>query len=122
MTKYLFFGLLFINLTSCSAHDEQYYRDNPQQLQQIIKNCPTQQPSGVSCDQLRSVAIDLNQMAYEMRLDPLDYGKKIMALQTKLSILQQEKDNPADIQSIKTTQQELQQRLTVIRWLTSPTS
>ncbi|MGQ3891231.1 hypothetical protein [Legionella sp. CNM-4043-24] len=120
MIKYFLSGLFILGLVSCTPHDEQYYRTHPDQLQQAIKNCPAQQPTGISCTQLASAARSLNQLALELQLSPQAFGKKIIALQTTLSEEQAKTAPNPDL--LKSTQQELQQRLAVIKWLTSPTS
>jgi len=120
MIKYFLFVLSILALTSCEARDQQYYRVHPEKLEQAIKHCPAEHPSDISCEQLNIVAIDLNLLIQERNDNPLLFGKRIMALQTQLT--EQQQASKPDSKAIAATQQELRQRLAVIRWLTSPTS
>jgi SMC interacting uncharacterized protein involved in chromosome segregation len=128
MFKILVLGLLATLLVACTPHDEQYYRENPKELQKVIKECPDNRSTALTptCNQLRTVATQVNLMAYELQVNPQQFGKKIISLQEHLADLKtQLQKNPADEESVKkmtAAKQELLERLAIIKWLESPVS
>lgn len=118
---FLLFFLISSSALACVAHDEQYYRLHPRALQEAIKVCPQKQACGVSCARLKQVALDVNKLAYELRLSPQDYGKKILALQ-ELMAKQPVAASGAKASSQEDYKQELRARLAIVKWLESPAS
>lgn len=124
--KYLFMACLSIFLVACSTKNEQYYRTNPQALEDAIKSCPAKQPSNLSCEQLANIASSVKELAYELQVNPPAFGKKILALQELLAKQKAElQTNPNQLE-LKTTfeknQQQLAECLAIVKWLESPES
>jgi len=117
----LFFSLFTV---SVFAADAVYYHLNPNVLQKVIQKCPTQQPEGLSCRQLTKIALQVNKLAYELRLDPQGFGQKILSLQEALVNQQeavQQKPNQSELQvTLHHSQRELRERLAIVKWLESP--
>lgn len=124
--KYMVTGLSLLLLVACAPQNEQYYRMNPEILRAALQKCPNQAPSGVSCDQLSSIAIKMNRLADEWRMGPQAFGKKIISLQNRLATLQDQSGNASvkanNETTIQTVSEELQERLAVVKWLSSPVS
>jgi|GEM_PF-1407338 len=125
MVRHLILGLVAVSLlTACTTHDEQYYRTNPPALQQAIKDCSEQSSGQLTCDQLKAIAADVSQLAYELQINPQAFGKKIISLQNQMVAIQaQLKQNPNQTeltQSLHTVEQELKDRLAIVKWLESP--
>ncbi|STX51636.1 secreted endonuclease [Legionella busanensis] len=125
MVKRLIGCLMMLFLTSCMAHDEEYYRNNPRVLQATLKECPGKQPS-ISCDKLNDIAKDMNRFAFELQLNPQRFGQKILSLQIQLAKTQNElEQNPKQSmlkEKIDQDKQELKTRLAIVKWLESPES
>lgn len=126
MNKYWVLVLLVIlGVTSCATKDEHYYQMHPEKLQQALKAC-AKQPQGMTCQQLESIAKQMNALAYQLQRSPQGFGKKIMVLQDAV-IKQQEhlknKGVSAEVQNnLDETQRELSAHLAVVKWLESPAS
>ena len=124
MSNKLLFGVLLISLTACSPQSEKNYASNPKALQTAIKQCPEKSPKKVSCEQLSEVASRINQLAYKLRADQQAYGKEILALQetitTQRSTLQENPKLASLQKDLRQNEQQLQERLAVVRWLASP--
>ena len=103
----------------CSAHDAQYYGLHPKDLQQAIAGCPGKQPRDLSCDQLKDIAYTVNQLAYQLQLNPQRYGQVILSLQEEIA-KQELSSNPSTPSILKDKQLELAARLAVVKWLESP--
>ncbi len=99
------------------AHDASYYLSHPEVLQQAITSCPQKQPRELSCEQLKPIAAEVNDLAYQLRTDPQGYGQKILALQELLA--KEEGEDSKGVQS-SDTKQELLIRLSIVKWLESP--
>ncbi len=109
------------SLIACTPHDEHYYKGHPEALQEVIAKCPTNPPKLVSCDVLHKMALQVNDLVYELRLSPQGYGKKILALQEKIA--KQESSHQSDKRSLlNKNKQELRERLAIVNWLESPAS
>jgi hypothetical protein len=113
MSRYFILLLILLSFTTNASNSERYYRLNPEALQKEIAACPVKQPKGISCDQLRSIAINTNNLAYQLRDDPQGYGKIILKLQETIA----KQDSTKDHLIIKS---DLDARLAVVKWLTSP--
>jgi hypothetical protein len=124
MLKYsiLFFSSLWI--LPCSAHDEHYYSVHPDVLRKVIVDCPKKQVSGVSCEQLNSLATQLNDLAYQLRSNPQGYGKLIIELQETIAkqelSLSRVSDQPEILSSLTENKRQLEKHLAVVKWLESP--
>ena len=125
MTKQVLFVMLALWGGMSHAYTQRYYQLNPNQLQKAIQQCPQKQPTGMSCEELQQVAFQVNQLAYELRLDPQAYGKRILALQeliAKQSTATQSAEHIVTVSSLEANQQQLDSRLAIVKWLESPTS
>lgn len=126
MIKYIILIMASFWVTACAAHDEHYYSSHPQLLQKAIENCPEKSPANISCEQLKTVAMRVNDLAYELRSNPQGYGQKILALQTEVakqeSSLRENPDRPELRSSLAQNKQQLQECLSVVKWLESPES
>lgn len=125
MNKYIALALLSLGLASCGAKDEQYYRSHPKEIQKNLSACPSQQPEGLSCQQLQKLGERMNSLAYQLQSNPQGFGAKILALQE--SIAQEElqlKQNPGpELKlAIKEHKHTLADYLAVVKWLESPES
>lgn len=86
MIKYLLMACMPLILAACSTQsNEQYYRTHPQVLQDAIKNCSTGQSSRLSCEQLANIATSVNELAFQLQINPQAFGKKILSLQETLA-------------------------------------
>lgn len=119
-------SLAIISLTACVSKDATYYRSNPQELQKALKLCPAQPSPLITCDQLKNIAVDVNELAYSLQMNPQEFGNKIINLQNQLALLQAEfKKNPNQLslnQQIQAVKGELSNRLAIVKWLESPES
>jgi hypothetical protein len=124
MIKYIVLAMISIWGTAYAAHDDYYFSLHPKVLQQALQTCPAKQPKGVNCDQLKNIALRVNESAYQLRLDPQAYGKKILLLQQTIakqeSDLQQQSNQPGLQSSLNENKQHLQERLAIVKWLESP--
>lgn len=124
MFRLLFLSWMLVLLVACSTQDSQYYRNNPQLLQKALARCPQSPPSTVSCEELKAIAVEMNQLAYELQINPQEFGTKILSLQAELA--KQQADGLEKPDSAKPTddkariQQQLAMRMAAIRWLESP--
>lgn len=118
--------LIILGLTSCMKKDKHYYQLHPNELQQAIKACPQQQPQGMSCEQLGTIANRMNSLAYQLQLSPQGFGTKILALQETIAHQQKqlkEANSNTELQdSLKKNKRDLSEYLAVVKWLESPAS
>jgi hypothetical protein len=115
-------GLLSLSLClmACTPRDEHYYRVHPKALQDAIAACPSHPPKLVSCETLHQIALRVNELVYELRMSPQDYGQKILRLQTE--IVKQMAGNDETAKTVLDNHlQDLQERMAVVSWLESPT-
>lgn len=121
--KYIVLATMSLWIVACSAHDENYYLSNPLTLQQALNKCPGQQGQ-LSCDQLKILALRVNEFAYQLRMDPQNFGKQILGLQETLAMNNDNFErNPTQSNlkaEINKNKQELKERLAVVKWLESP--
>ena len=126
MLKIIVMCCAMLMLNACVAQDEQYYRLNPVALQKAIKSCPQKKPAGLSCEKLEDLAVQVNQLAYELQRNPQRFGQKILALQQELAkqhdALHQDSQQPELAERVKNNQQQLAEYLAIVRWLESPES
>ncbi|MBA2653262.1 MAG: hypothetical protein H0U73_13510 [Tatlockia sp.] len=123
--KYLFMACALL-LVACSPPNEAYYQRNPQALQEAIKNCPAKNPSNLSCEQLKAIALKINELAYQLQVNPQAFGKKILALQETIAVQKTELAGKANQSVLKETleknKQLLDQCMAIVQWLESPES
>ncbi|KTD82397.1 EexN family lipoprotein [Legionella waltersii] len=127
MNKYFVVILIALGLVACQVKKgEQYYLAHPKELQQVLKACPNQQPSGLSCKELEQIGSRLSTLAYQLQSSPQGFGNVILALQQKIAAqqfeLQKSGANSALETSIEQNQKVLQYYLAVVKWLESPES
>jgi hypothetical protein len=126
MNKYLVMSLLVsLGLVSCGVKDEQYYRLNPKALEKAIKDCPNQQPQGLSCPQIVQLGNRLGNLAYQLQSSPQGFGTKILSLQQTIAAQEKElksKENPELSKSLQVNKADLADFLAVVKWLESPES
>lgn len=113
-------------LSACSQHDASYYTAHPKALQHAMLRCPSQSSGDLSCDELKTIALRINQLAYKLRMDQQAYGQEILALQEKQNDyqkkLQETPNEPKLKQALNDINQKIQERLSVVQWLESPRS
>ena len=124
--KYIILMMMSLWVAACSAHDENYYRQHPGELQQALNKCPAQKPKDISCDQLKVVALRVNELGYQLRMNPQEFGKQILVLQETLAkqqkALQQNNNQPDLRELVNKNKQNLKERLAIVKWLESPES
>ncbi len=80
----------------------------------------------MSCDQLTKMMSTLGSLAYQLQASPQGFGQKIIAFQQTIAQQEQElkKGNHSAeiIASLKHNREELDNYMTVVRWLESPES
>lgn len=124
MKKFYLIAVLSFGLFGCANHDEQYYVSHPKALLKAMKHCPARSDVAISCDQLKDIALRVNQLAYDLRTDRLAYGEQILALQEKRHQYEVElAARPQDVhlqQQLTALNRSLNERLFVVKWLESP--
>ena len=124
MKRCVLWVLVLLGLSACSPHDEHYYAVHPKALEKAMLQCPQRAVGALSCEQLKTIAERLNQLAYLLRLDQQTYGKKIIALQEARDLnrlkMQKNPNQPALKQALDNINQQLEEHLAVVKWLGSP--
>ena len=59
-------------------------------MQHAIKACPNQQPQGLTCQQIEEIGNRMNNLAYQLQLNPQGFGNKILTLQQTIAHQKQE--------------------------------
>lgn len=121
-TRGVIIALCFF-LNGCQMRDEHYYRYHPQVLKEQLQQCPQQTSSPLGCERLQAIAVELNELANELRQDPQMFGHRILSLQETIAAQQHQLStgNDKTLQtSIQLNKQQLDTRLAVVRWLESP--
>jgi hypothetical protein len=124
MRKYIF-SLFFFVLSVTFAADIDYSKLSPLKIEQDLANCPDRAPNiNLSCEELKTFASRINDFAIQMQVDRQGYGKAILASQEKLAkqqeLLAKNTNNEELNMEIASSQQEINERLLLIRWLESP--
>ena len=113
-------------MATCNAHDEHYYNLHPNELQKAIVECSKNQSAQENCEQLKETASQVNKLAYQLRLDPQEFGKKILSLQEKIAKQEaslRDASHPPELESLLIkNKQHLKERLAIVKWLESPAS
>ena len=116
--------VLFYWSNLVQAHDLAYYRTNPDSLEKTLIDCSKSSAEEVSCDDLRNLANHLNSLAIAMQINPQGFGIEILKAQEKLAKQiapeNQAKNSSALLAEISKNKQDIQDRLTIIKWLESP--
>lgn len=118
--------LLMLIMTACTAaKDERYYQAHPKELQKALENCPNQPPAHLSCSRLRSIAVQFNRLAGQLQANPQAFGKRILELQQQISRQKEQlRSDPEQGESLQAKlqekQQELDERLIIVRLFESP--
>ena len=121
--KYTFLLMASVWMTACVAHDERYYSLHPNALQKAIIACPQKSPSTVSCEQLKNIAAHVNDLAYQLRLNPQGYGKEILMLQETIATQETNATDASTMKrSIAENKRDLEEHLAIVKWLESPES
>lgn len=114
MIKYLTTVLWLFWSATGLAHDANYYKNNPNKLEEAITSCSVSRTNGLNCDELKKIALRVNELSYEIRVSPQGFGQKILMLEEAiLSPMAQQSD-------ISSAREELQERLAIVKWLESP--
>lgn len=107
-----------------AARDAYYYSVHPKILQSALQHCSEKQSIDTSCEQLKTIALSVNESAYQLRLDPQAYGKKILLLQQVIaqqeSALKNQSNQPELQLTLIENKRQLEQRLAIVKWLESP--
>ncbi|MCC5793088.1 MAG: hypothetical protein JJT82_10865 [Legionellaceae bacterium] len=114
-------------LSACQAHQEKWYLQHPQALQEALSACPEQTPRGISCEHLKMLDRFVKELADELQQDPQAFGQKIMQLQMKITQLEATLHRSPAPQELKAVQvqlhnlnQELEHHMLAVRLLESP--
>lgn len=109
---------------ACAAHDERYYVLHPKVLQKAIALCPSKHPADISCEQLKNMASHVNELAFQLRLNPQKYGQEILSLQeaiAKQESAARQVESASDLKiAMATNKHQLEERLAIVKWLESP--
>ena len=126
MMKYIILLTASFWVSACTAHDEHYYSLHPSQLQKALTVCSKHSSSDLTCAQLKEIALHINKLAYELRLNPQEFGKQILSLQENIaqqeSTLKKGSPSPELDSLLIENKQNLKQRLAIVKWLESPVS
>jgi hypothetical protein len=124
MPKYVFLVLSSLWVAACAAHDDHYYQLHPKLLQRAIEQCSLQSAADTKCEQLKDIAVRINQSAYQLRMDPQGYGQQILSLQALISkqetSLREQPEEKLLQESLHKNKRSLQERLAIVKWLESP--
>lgn len=113
--------LIFLSvgfLTGCSERASSYYWQHPQALHDALIKCQTHRNTA-TCENLSQIGYSMNILGQELQANPQDYGKILLNLQMELAEKSAQKQENTD-ESLQSLQQEIEQRLAVIKWLESP--
>ena len=104
----LWVGAIFLSCATkiFATHPASYYWLNHEALEKAVAQCPKFSQKNIGCDELKSIAVRANALAYELREDPQAFGNKILKLQ-------QDASTPEN-------KIQLAERLAIVKWLESP--
>ena len=101
-----------------------YYWMHPNALKRALTACKNNNIASAQCTYLHKIAVKFNTLAYELNIDPLNYGQKILALQMQIATLQKlvqkHKLSAPEQDNLANAQQQLAERLLIIGSLASP--
>lgn len=102
-----------------TVHAEDWFL-HPKALEKALGSCATSSSQTVDCDELQSVAIQLQASASQFQRNPQSFGIKILHLQEELAALKMDSKNVSNRAEIKEKNRRLQEYLAIISWLSSP--
>lgn len=105
-------------LVGCSERSSSYYWQHPQVLHDALIKCQQNRNTAI-CDKISQIGYSMNILGQELQANPEEYGKTLLNLQMQLAE-KSAQDTHTNDQSLQSLQQEIQQRLAVIKWLESP--
>ncbi|MDP3560785.1 MAG: hypothetical protein Q8R83_01230 [Legionellaceae bacterium] len=124
MLKKIVYLLLLVGISDVSlSYDVNYYKMNPNQIEQALLDCQDQQATSGACNELSELEGSVNKLIAELRMDPQAYGRTILAMQeaiAKQMALAKQQSTPELKIELAKNQQLLRERLSVIKWLESP--
>lgn len=111
-------------LTGCSEKPSSYYWKHPQVLRDALSQCQQNRESP-TCKKLSSIGYSMNTLGQELQANPQAYGKTILNLQMELAKERAKKQHAGEVSdqstdTLEPIEQEIEQRLAVIKWLESP--
>jgi len=121
--RYCIAAMLFLVLTGCNQKNSMYYWQNPDKLKVALAKCPMKKPKGSTCDQLTMIASKFQYLGNELKKNPQLFGLHIIALQQKISHLEQslQKKQDTDLaKKLKDEKSTLEQYLAVVSFYESP--
>ena len=120
--RYSLCVFLFLCAGVCFANSDLDLSLHPKKLQESIEKCNILAQSTPECEHLHKMAVRVNSLAYELRMNPQAYGQKILSLQVAIAKQIDKPQSSANTQSEihPTLEQELRERLAIIKWLESP--
>ncbi len=96
----------------------------PEDLQSAWKRCQSTAKDEVKCTALHAQLERLNHFAYQLRVNPLRFGQRVLTLQTWIAEQEDSMDNNTLSREqrmlLSERRQQLRDRLDVIKWLESP--
>ena len=126
MIKYIFLLIASFWGAAFAAQDAHYYSVHPVELQKALTQCSTNKSIKLSCEQLKEIAAKVNKLAYQLRLDPQEFGKQILLLQENIakleSSLKDTSPSPELMPLLIESHRHLNERLAIVKWLESPVS
>lgn len=124
MGKWLFLMMTSLVLMACGQHDDIYYRLNPKALQQAVQSCLNKQGRSLNCEKIKSIANEIEELAYQLQTNPQHFGQSILQLQENIAeqeLSLEKMPNQSSLkQMIDENKQQLAQRLAIVKWLESP--
>lgn len=108
MIRFILMMFCGLALTACSPHDQRYYKMHPQAIEKALRECSSKS-SLVTCEQLQTVAYQVNQLIYLLQSNQQAFGLSILQLQSYIA------DHDTE-----TKRDALNERLAIIRWLQAP--
>ena len=115
------FSLCLFSLSGCSEKSSSYYWEHPQQLRDALTACQNQH-ANPNCEKLYQIGYSMNVLALELQSNPQRFGSTLMKLQMELAEKKQAQapSKQSTHSLLEPIEQEIQQRLAVIKWLESP--
>ena len=118
--KSIILSILCLLCIACTrSHPPQYYKTHPHELQLMLEQKCVINTASITnnCAALMNIAQQINQLAYELQLNPQLFGQKILHLQMTLS---KQIHEHIEVSVINHTQQHLDIMLAMVKWLESP--
>jgi hypothetical protein len=120
----LLLSVFVLLLSGCGVKDGRYYRSNLNELQKALNACPKPPLGTLSCQQVQELASHMHDLATQLQYNPQEFGIKIIQLQQGIvrdQLAIQNKGAPTDLkEQLREKEQDLADRLAVVKWLESP--